>query len=184
MSNSNSHFLWGINTYSTNFNDHSYFYFRSLNIFLSTLGGERGSTFHTHIPQIFCCQIWALQDFAALQTGSTKNCTATLEEQHCFSPAAQLNQQLDPGEKVLTFMQSSVDFNEIPQLCQLSPHHFNCRMRLPMQNVSSRCDPNGVLFGQSRAVVVRTFPFFPYLFLRHQYSDRNQGKQPGMFFWV
>lgn len=86
MSNSNSHFLWGINTYSTNFNDHSYFYFSSLNIFLSTLGGERGNTFHTDIPQIFCCQIWALQDFAALQTGSTKNCKAALGEQHCFSP--------------------------------------------------------------------------------------------------
>lgn len=66
MSNSSSHFLWGINTYSTNFNDHSYFYFSNLNIFLSTLGGERGSAFHPAIPQIFCYLLWALQeDFAA-----------------------------------------------------------------------------------------------------------------------
>lgn len=67
MSNSNTHFLWGINTYSTNFNDHSYFYLSSLNIFLSTLGGEGGGTFHTDIPQIFCGLIWALQGRFLLQ---------------------------------------------------------------------------------------------------------------------
>lgn len=67
VSNSNTHFLWGINTYSTNFNDHSYFYLSSLNIFLSTLGGEGGGTFHTDIPQIFCGLIWALQGRFLLQ---------------------------------------------------------------------------------------------------------------------
>lgn len=83
MPNSNSHFFfffkWGINTFSTNFNDHSFFYSSGLNIFLLSLGGERARSFHAAGPQVYGCppdffhKIWAFQEeFAASQAGSTE----------------------------------------------------------------------------------------------------------------
>lgn len=142
MSNSNSHFLWGINTYSTNFNDHSYFYFSSLNIFLSTLGGERGGAFHTAIPQIFCCLIWTLQeDFAALQAGSIKESRGALPETStvcCLLPNESSNQI--QVSRILYPCRAIVDLSGIPQPCQSSPHHFNCSMRLHRRSVFSKHD--------------------------------------------
>lgn len=142
MSNSSSHFLWGINTYSTNFNDHSYFYFSNLNIFLSTLGGERGSTFHPAIPQIFCCLLWALQeDFAAWQAGSTKDSRAALLKSSTVC-CLLLNYSSNHIQvsSILCPCRTVVDLSGIPQPCQPSPHCFNCRMRLLRQSGFSKRD--------------------------------------------